>query len=142
MSARPVPLAQPRAAVSEELIRSLVQAFYGRVLRDEVLGPVFRARLGHRWGEHVDIMVDFWSSVALATGRYAGKPHLAHHGLGLSPDHFRRWLALFEATAGETCGEAAPFFVDRARRIADSLMIGLGTGPNALAPHTTVEARP
>ncbi len=77
-------------------------------------------------------MVAFWSSVALTTGRYMGKPHLAHRGLGLSPHHFRRWLALFEATARDTCGEAAPFFIDRAHRIADSLMIGLDIGLKAL----------
>jgi hemoglobin len=77
-------------------------------------------------------MVDFWSSVALGTGRYGGKPHLAHRGLGVTDEHFGRWLYLFEATAQEVCGAAAPFFVDRARRIADSLMIGLDIGPNAL----------
>jgi hemoglobin len=78
-------------------------------------------------------MVEFWSSVALGTGRYAGKPHLAHRDLGLSPDHFGRWLSLFEATARETCpGDAAAFFIDRANRIADSLQIGLNIGPKAL----------
>lgn len=128
-----IPLTQPRAALSEGMIRELVHGFYDRVLRDEVLGPVFRDRLERRWDDHLATMVDFWSSVALASGRYAGKPHLAHRDLGLTPDHFERWLALFEEIARGTCGEAAPFFVDRAQRIADSLMIGLDIGPKALA---------
>ncbi|KAA2236477.1 group III truncated hemoglobin [Salinarimonas soli] len=141
MSAGAIPLTQPQATISEEMIRALVQAFYERVLRDEALGPVFRDRLDQRWDEHLAVMVDFWSSVALSTGRYAGKPHLAHRDLGLDPEHFGRWLDLFETTARETCGEAAPFFVDRAHRIADSLMIGLGIGPKALVRPGLAEAR-
>jgi hemoglobin len=135
------PLTEPRAAVTETMVAALVQAFYGRVLGDESLGPIFRERLGRRWDEHIATMVDFWSSVALTTGRYGGKPHVAHHGLGLTPEHFSRWLALFEETAGEVCGEAAPFFVDRARRIADSLMIGLDIGPKALGPPSSAQVR-
>jgi hemoglobin len=138
MTSHPIPLVQPRAAVSEAMITDLVHAFYDRVLRDESLGPIFREKLNHRWDEHLATMVDFWSSVALTTGRYGGKPHVAHQSLGLEPVHFARWLALFEITAAEICGDAAAFFVDRAHRIADSLMIGLNIGPNALSfPRTS-----
>jgi hemoglobin len=132
MTARSIPLLQPRAAVTEAMITDLVHTFYERVLRDESLGPIFRDRLAHRWTEHLATMVDFWSSVALTSGRYGGKPHIAHQSLGLEPAHFARWLALFELTAKDVCGEAAAFFVDRAHRIADSLMIGLNIGPKAL----------
>jgi len=141
MSAASIPLTLPKAAISEDLIQRLVHAFYDRVLRDEALSPIFKDRIGHRWDEHLAMMVDFWSSVALTTGRYAGKPHLAHRGLGLAPNDFQRWLTLFEATADETCGEAAAFFIDRAHRIADSLMIGLAIGPKALTLPTPAEAR-
>jgi hemoglobin len=92
MSAGIVPLTQPRAAITEPMIIDLVHGFYERVLADEQLGPIFRDRLGHRWDEHLATMVDFWSSVALSTGRYGGKPHMAHQSLGLAPEHFQRWL--------------------------------------------------
>ena len=88
-------------------------------------------------------MVDFWSSVALRTGRYHGKPHLAHAGLGLSSELFQRWLALFTETVEELCQpDVAAFFADRATRIADSLQIGLGLGPKALGlgRHSTCPA--
>jgi hemoglobin len=40
---------------------------------------------------------------------------------------------LFEKTAQEICEpDVADFFMDRARRIAESLQIGLGIGPKAL----------
>jgi hemoglobin len=114
------------------MIVALVHTFYDRVLQDDLLGPIFSRALSHRWSDHLATMVDFWSSVALGDGRYGGKPHVAHQGLGLSPMHFARWLRLFEATAREVCGGAAGFFIDRAHRIGESLQIGLGIGPKAL----------
>jgi Truncated hemoglobins len=133
MTSRSIPLVEPKAEITEDLIRELVNRFYGRVLEDGTLGPIFRKALEARWDEHLDIMVDFWSSVSLGTGRYGGKPHVAHRGLGLIEDHFHLWLALFESTAREVCpADAAAFFIDRAHRIADSLQIGLNIGPKAL----------
>ena len=130
---RSIPIATPAKGVSEELIRQLVETFYERVIRDPELGPIFRQALSGRWSKHLALMVDFWSSVVLRTGRYGGKPHATHAGLALTPELFARWLSLFEATATEICEpDVAVFFVDRARRIAESLQIGLGIGPKAL----------
>ncbi len=128
-----IPLIEPARGVTEDMIRRLVETFYDRVLQDEELGPIFRQALSHRWNEHLAIMVDFWSSIALRTGRYQGKPQQAHRGMALVEGHFERWLALFEATAREVCEhDVAEFFIDRARRVADSLQIGLNIGPKAL----------
>jgi len=119
--------------LSEALIGEVVQTFYARIRKDTVLGPIFEARLAGRWDKHLSAMTDFWSSVLLKTGRYHGRPHAAHHPLGLTPAHFSRWLALFEATVGDLCaGPAAALFVDRAHRIAESLQIGLNIGSKAL----------
>lgn len=132
-NARTIPLIEPARGVTEDMIRRLVETFYDRVLRDPELGPIFRQKLSHRWREHLALMVDFWSSIALRTGRYQGKPQRAHRGLALREDHFGRWLSLFEATAREVCEPAvADFFIERARRIADSFQIGLNIGPKAL----------
>jgi hemoglobin len=79
--------------------------------------------------------------VVLRTGRYGGKPHVAHRDLGLSPAHFERWLSLFAATARDICAaDAAALFVDRAHRIAESLQIGLNIGPKALTLPTSPAA--
>lgn len=119
--------------ISEELIGRLVDSFYGRVRQDAVLGPIFLARLGEDWEPHLARLRDFWSSVTLMSGRYRGKPQAAHMTLGLAPAHFERWLGLFEATVAELCtGPAAFLFVDRARRIAESLQISLNIGPKVL----------
>lgn len=119
--------------ISDELVSQLVDTFYGRVRLDPVLGPIFEAKLEGRWDTHLAALKDFWSSVTMLTGRYRGKPHVAHEPLGLTPEHFQRWLRLFEATVGDLCtGPAAALFIDRAHRIADSLQIGLNIGPKAL----------
>jgi hypothetical protein len=66
-----IPLIEPAKGVTEETIRRLLRPSM-RVLRDDDLGPLFRRALSHRWDEHLAIMVDFWSSIALRTGRYEG----------------------------------------------------------------------
>lgn len=121
--------------VSEALVERLVDVFYSRIREDAVLGPIFERRLAGRWDRHLAAMVEFWSSVVLLTGRYRGRPHEAHQPLGLTPEHFQRWLALFEVTVADLCaGPAAALFISRAHRIADSLQIGLNIGPKALRP--------
>lgn len=119
--------------LSESLDERLVHTFDDRIRDDVVLGPIFEARLAGRWNAHLGKMVDFWSSIALESGRYVGHPHVAHQGLGLETEHFERWLALFEKSVHDLCADpAAAFFIDRAHRIADSLQIGLNIGPKAL----------
>ena len=41
----------------------------------------------------------FWSSVALASGRYHGQPMPKHLPLPVEARHFDRWLELFRQTA-------------------------------------------
>lgn len=114
--------------IDEVLIERLVHGFYDKVRRDPLLGPVFEARITD-WNMHLGRMCAFWSSVALMTGRYSGQPMRAHLPLPVDADHFDRWLALFEETAHELCPPvAADHFIERARRIAESLEMGIAFG--------------
>lgn len=122
-SARPAMTAALMAetGLDEDRLTALVHGFYDKVRADAVLGPVFAARITD-WGPHLNKMVDFWSSVALMTGRYHGAPVVKHASLPLSWAHFERWLMLFRQTAAETCSPAgAAHVVERAERIARSL---------------------
>jgi hemoglobin len=112
--------------ITEPMVRRLVAEFYRRVRQDALLGPVFDAAI-EDWDQHLIRMCDFWSSVVLMSGRYKGKPVLVHAMLpGLTPAHFRKWLALFHETASDVCpAKAAVLFIDRARRIAESLQLGI-----------------
>lgn len=117
--------------VDEAMIERLVHRFYAQVQRDSLLGPVFAARITD-WEPHLERMCGFWSSVMLRTGRYHGQPMPMHARLPVAGAHFDRWLALFEETAREVCGAAADLFVERARRIAQSLELGIASSRGLL----------
>ena len=132
---RPPPL-PPDGAVTgldEAMIEALVRRFYGSAREDALLGPVF-ARVTD-WEHHIARICAFWSSVALRTGRYSGQPMRAHLPLGLEPAHFARWMALFGDTAREICPPAAAaLLIARARRIGESLMLGITAHLGILPP--------
>lgn len=114
--------------IDEVMIDQLVRGFYARVREDALIGPIFNARITD-WEPHLQRMCAFWSSVALMTGTYHGSPMQKHQPLPVDGRHFDRWLALFEATARNLCPpKAADHFIDRARRIAESLELGVAVG--------------
>jgi hemoglobin len=115
------------------MIARLVDSFYGRVREDPLLAPIFASRIAD-WPAHLARMRAFWSSVALLTGRYHGRPMQQHQALPVGAAHFERWLELFEDTARAVCpAQAADFFIERARRIADSLERGVSGRPRPRA---------
>jgi hemoglobin len=120
--------------LTEASIARLVDAFYVKVRRDPRLGPIFEQAIGsENWPAHLERMCGFWSSVMLTTGRYKGNPLAVHAAVtGIDEPMFERWLELFEATAGELFPEApAGAFCLKARRIAESLKLGLFFRPSA-----------
>jgi len=118
--------------INEEMIRTLVHAFYARVRGDELIGPVFEARIKD-WTPHLERMCAFWSSVILMTGRYHGQPMQKHLPLPIEADHFDRWLQLFRETARHVCPPiAAEHFINKAENIAVSLELGMAGGRGIL----------
>ncbi|WP_029085441.1 group III truncated hemoglobin [Bradyrhizobium sp. th.b2] len=121
-----------RTGITEAMIECLVHGFYAKVRRDPMLAPVFDTRI-RDWDPHLEQMCAFWSSVALMTGRYHGTPMVKHVPLPVDAAHFDRWLQLFEATAAELCPSvAAEHFIDRARRIAANLEMGVASGQGVM----------
>lgn len=116
-----------RTGIDEGMIERLVRGFYAKIREDALLAPIFEARIKD-WDTHLQRMCAFWSSVALMSGRYHGSPMTLHLPLPVDATHFDRWLALFEETAQELCPpEAQAHFVERARRIAESLELGIAS---------------
>ena len=135
-SARPEMTAAIMAetGLDEDVLRDLVHSFYAKVRRDAVLGPIFAARISD-WDPHLERMVAFWSSVALMTGRYHGRPVPAHTPLPIHGAHFERWLGLFRETAEETCpGEGAAHVITAAERIARSLHMAVEGAARPVPP--------
>lgn len=138
-----------RTGIDEAMIERLVRRFYDAIREDALLAPIFAARIAD-WEPHLQRMCAFWSSVALMTGRYHGQPMRKHLSLPIDGRHFDRWLELFEATARRECPPAAAaHFIERARRIAESLEFGLAsahglllrTGERYRMPETNAAAR-
>ena len=123
---------QARTGIDDPMIERLVRTFYARVRKDALLGPVFAERITD-WEPHLERMFAFWSSVALMTGRYSGRPMPKHLPLPVDGRHFDRWLGLFETTAAEVCPPAAArHFVERAHKIAESLELGIAGARNVM----------
>lgn len=118
--------------IDDEMIERLVRTFYGAIRNDDLVGPVFAQRISD-WEPHILRLCEFWSSVALMSGRYHGQPMEKHIRLPVDAQHFDRWLQLFERTAREVCPPAAAsHFIERARRIAQSLELGIAAGHGVL----------
>ncbi|MFN3559427.1 MAG: group III truncated hemoglobin [Brevundimonas sp.] len=118
--------------IDEAMIDRLVETFYARVRDDALIGPIFAERV-EDWGPHLAQMKLFWSSVALSTGVYQGRPMPKHLPLPIDATHFDRWLTLFEETANVVCPPiAAAHFMERARRIAESLELGVANANSVL----------
>jgi len=118
--------------IDEAMIDALVEGFYARVRDDALIGPIFADRITD-WAPHLAQMKLFWSSVALSTGVYQGRPMPKHLPLPIDARHFDRWLELFVETARTLCLPiAADHFIERARRIAESLELGVANASGVL----------
>ncbi len=127
-----VAITRKETGIDEAMIETLIRRFYARVQQDKLLAPIFESRIAD-WEPHLDKMFAFWSSMTLHTGRYHGQPMAKHMPLPVDARHFDRWLALFEETAREVCASAAAErFIERARRVAGSLELGVASANNIL----------
>lgn len=97
---------------SREDIEQLVDAFYAKVISDDLIGPFFKhLDLEH----HLPKMVDFWEFVLLDTAGYTTDVTEAHMRMRLKKEHFDRWIALFNETVDELyTGEKAKKAKERA----------------------------
>ena len=84
-----------------EDIRLLVDRFYEKVRRDDLIGPIFASKVNGDWDEHLDKMYRFWQTVLLGEHTYKGSPFPPHARLPIEERHFERWLSLFEETLNE-----------------------------------------
>jgi hemoglobin len=114
--------------LDEDMVKSVVDAFYAKARADGVIGPVFNRVIAEAdWPEHLDKIASFWSSMLLGTGTYGGRPMPKHMAIPeLSDAHFSRWLALFRQTATELCPpEIADLFIERSERIGQSFRLNI-----------------
>jgi hemoglobin len=115
------------AAITEDSLYQLVDAFYARVRQDELIGPLFNDVV-HDWPDHLERLHAFWSSIMLTSGRYKGRPLPAHlqHADRINGHSFARWLEIWGETSSELFEpSAAAALQEKAARIAESLHLGI-----------------
>jgi hemoglobin len=119
----------PANTINKENIETMVMNFYRRVLKDDIVGPFFIAKLGDDMkNPHLTLLIDFWASIALGDTSYRGNPFAPHTQLGeLKRETFEQWLVLFYATLDEVYEpQAAEQFKERSSIIAGNFMRNLG----------------
>jgi len=104
-------------------IEKLVDSFYEKVKKDEMIGFIFTDIVRVNWERHLPVMYDFWENSLFYTGSYTGNPmeihkHL-HKLIPLTSGHFTQWTLLFTSTVDELFdGEKATLAKQRAVSIA------------------------
>ncbi len=114
-------------------IELLVNMFYKKVQKDEVISHFFNDVVVLDWSKHIPVMYDFWESILLDKHNYKGNPMPAHISLNekspMKKEHFDRWIQLFSSTVDELfSGEKAEQAKTRALSIATVMQIKIHKG--------------
>lgn len=101
-------------------ITFLVNSFYDRVLKDDLLAPFF-SRLNFE--THLPKMVHFWSFVLLDEAGYTTDVTAKHLNMPLHKEHFDRWIQLFKQTLDENfTGPKAAVAIQRAQLVGYTIL--------------------
>jgi hemoglobin len=113
---------------SRQNLLVLLQAFYEKVFRDELIGHFFTEVMHVDLEKHIPRIADFWEMVLLKGTSYRDNAIAVHMKINsLSPmgeHHFKRWIELFHETVDELFeGEVAELAKQRAVSIATVMRI-------------------
>lgn len=114
-------------------IEFLVDEFYKKVVKDELIGKFFTIVVNFDWDVHIPIMVLFWETVLFGKASYKGNPMAKHVELNklakLEGSHFERWLKLWKETVEENFkGVKAEDAVTKSQTIAALMQSKLQRG--------------
>ena len=110
----------------EDIIK-LVDVFYDKVKKDNVIGYIFSDIAHVNWDLHLPRMYDFWENILFFTANYEGNPMTRHKELHqkspMSKVHFQQWNAIFTQTVDKLFeGKKAEEIKNRALNISDVMM--------------------
>ena len=118
--------------VTKENLNKMVILFYTKILQDEIVAPFFIEKLGddlknEKWIPHIELLTNFWASIALGDSAYKGNPFAPHLDIqNISREAFSRWLELFSATLDAIyVPQIANQFKERSTVIAGNFMRNL-----------------
>jgi hemoglobin len=101
-----------RDITTKEDIEILINTFYDKVVKDELIGRFFKHL---DFSMHLPKMIHFWSFVLLDEAGYTTDVTKVHVNMRISAGHFDRWIALFNTTTDALyLGEKAEMAKQRA----------------------------
>lgn len=92
--------ASARDLATVEDIRLLIDTFYERASRDELLAPLFAHGFSGK-GDPLEPLYRYWATVLLEQQSYHELPFPKHANLPLTHKHFDRWLSIFLQTVDD-----------------------------------------
>lgn len=118
-------------------LQNLLRHFYADIRQDALLGPIFTTHI-HDWPAHLEKIGGFWARQLGAASNYPGGFAAAHLPLGIQPEHFLRWLGLWERNCRQHLDpESAAWMTARAHDIAAHLRrVVAGSGGLQVGPPT------
>ncbi|MBI1306642.1 MAG: sec-independent protein translocase TatC [Bacteroidetes bacterium] len=108
---------------NQQDVRDLVDAFYRKVLKDDLIAHFFTTVVQLDWEKHLPRIYAFWNSLLLPDGVYKGNAMGIHFELNekspMKAEHFERWLKLWRETVNEMFkGTNAENAISKAEQIA------------------------
>ena len=101
----------------------LVDSFYNRIKKDELLGPIFNRHIKD-WPIHLEHLTDFWETNLFMVAKFKGSPMRKHFEVDKAEDHsiteyhFGIWLNhWFQTIDSLFTGERAQLAKNRARQM-------------------------
>lgn len=109
----------------------LMEAFYSKMLKDELIGYIFNDVANLNLEEHLPSLSNFWENMLLKPNGYKKNVmdiHLKLNALEkLQPEHFECWLFLLSETVNENFkGEKAERMLNSANNIATMMQYKMG----------------
>ena len=119
--------------VTRENLNKLVNRFYTKVIKDDLIGPIFIDVLGkdmknETWQAHIELLTNFWAAIALGESEYNSSPFAPHVAFKerLSVKAFEQWLKLFFETLNSIYEpQLAQQFLARSKNIAGNFIRNL-----------------
>lgn len=109
-------------------INHLVNTFYSKIRKDELLGSIFNSHIAEEeWSDHLQKLTDFWETNLFGIPKFKGNPTLKHITVDknlnytIEQIHFGRWLQLWFETIDDLYeGDLA----EKAKRAAQKMATG------------------
>ena len=115
---------------TKEDLAFLMEAFYSKMLTDEVVGYIFTDVAQLDLKSHLPSLTNFWENMLLSGNGYKKDVMNIHIQLNqkekLKPEHFERWLKLLSETVNANFkGETANKMLKNTGNIAKMMQIKL-----------------